>query len=613
MSKQQTVGKPIILLYQKYLVSKRSNKMAEESSTEVFVYTEGVIVPDDVVRVRIHPSVTVIPAGLFQQNIHLEEVELCEGLLEIGHNVFNGCTSLKHINIPSTLTKVGWYAFWKCRNLEELELPRGLRIVGVRAFSETNIKRFKVPSTVRRIELFAFENCRKLQQVELSEGLQFIGSHVFENCALLKHITIPNTVTCIGEKAFYGCKSFRKFRAPILTAIPPKAVCVCTGMFSVELPEDVVRVKEAAFALCTSLRNIAISSDTIIEELVFGGCTSLQQLFDTEINITNALKHRFDNLPIHKMIYYQSYNNVTVDQLNNATNMRSGQRRSLRSKLDPTGSQRDCLGMTPLHILACSTFQNIELYRVLIKKYPENLITKDRWGALPLLYAMWGDAPDEILQIFVESYRSLYPDYQLDWTEMLETLSKTKALDSIQKLLDLHGTSFPDRTLDLNSLLDELKSRNVSRGQERDDSDGTTINGRSVSECIFRCLVKHSLAERISAIGPRQWRGALINLIDNDSFLFAFYDHRNGTPKGWYDHFTSELSEHETRYQELKEATAMIELALWKNKMSDHCQERNEKRRIKKMKVEESAIRVECRVNCGANIVIEHALPFLIG
>ena len=138
------------------------------------------------------------------------------------------------------------------------------------------------------------------------------------------------------------------------------------------------------------------------------------------------------------------------------------------------------------------------------------------------------------------------------------------------------------------------------------------INDRK-SECIFRYLVKCSLAERISAIGPRRWRDAIINDIDNDPFTFDFYDTRNGYPKRWYDYFTSALNEHETEYHKLKEATAMIELALWKKKMSDHCLESNEKRRIKKMKVEEADLRKQCRVNCGANIIIEHVLPFLTG
>ena len=59
--------------------------MAEDSSNnaDVFVYTEGSVVPHDVVRVRVHPSVTVIPEKAFQRREKLVEVELCDGLLEI--------------------------------------------------------------------------------------------------------------------------------------------------------------------------------------------------------------------------------------------------------------------------------------------------------------------------------------------------------------------------------------------------------------------------------------------------------------------------------------------------------------------------------------------------
>ena len=59
--------------------------MADDSSTnntEVFVYNEGAVVPEDVVRVRVHPSITKISNELFKERKKLEEVELCEGLLQ---------------------------------------------------------------------------------------------------------------------------------------------------------------------------------------------------------------------------------------------------------------------------------------------------------------------------------------------------------------------------------------------------------------------------------------------------------------------------------------------------------------------------------------------------
>jgi hypothetical protein len=147
------------------------------------------------------------------------------------------------------------------------------------------------------------------------------------------------------------------------------------------------------------------------------------------------MQHRFDGLPIHSIVYYQSYNQGVLQNLIAAINMRSGQGRTLISKVDPTGNHQDCLGMTPLHILTCSTVHNLELYRLVLDNYPANLITEDRWGALPLLYAFWGAAPDEIIQFLFESYQSLYPGYVFNWTMMVETMWRSDtANQSIENL-----------------------------------------------------------------------------------------------------------------------------------------------------------------------------------
>jgi len=92
--------------------------------------------------------------------------------------------------------------------------------------------------------------------------------------------------------------------------------------------------------------------------------------------------------------------------------------------LHPTGNLRDCLGMTPLHILSCSSVHDLELYCVIVEKYPTNLITEDRWGALPILYLFWGAAPSEIIQFFLASYQSLFPGHVFNWTMMVETMGR---------------------------------------------------------------------------------------------------------------------------------------------------------------------------------------------
>jgi hypothetical protein len=65
----------------------------------------------------------------------------------------------------------------------------------------------------------------------------------------------------------------------------------------------------------------------------------LQLLFgDSNAAIIRELQHRFDGLPIHRIVYYQSYHQGVLQKLIAAINLRSGQHRTLRSKLDPTGN-----------------------------------------------------------------------------------------------------------------------------------------------------------------------------------------------------------------------------------------------------------------------------------
>ena len=313
-------------------------------------------------------------------------------------------------------------------------------------------------------------------------------------------------VYSIGHSAFCH-NQFTNFRVPpLITTIPDSQFCYCDNVFSVELPESIVSISgEMAFHDCYSLRNIAIpmGADVIqsesrhsmgktFGECVYPGRTDLNQVLGPDDGpIINALKHRFDNLPIHKIIYYQSYNDVSADQL--------------ISVLDDSGKEQDCLGMTPLHILACSTVQNFKLYQVLVTNYPDSLITEDRWGALPLLYAIWGNAPRDVVQFLAESYQSIHPNYQLNWPKIVETLGlgdrHCKAGNfhnkkNIQNLIVLQKNSFPDQSIDWAATLEAICS--------------TPGYGRT-SDDTFRFIIQCSILSRVNSIGIRQFRTAIMN------------------------------------------------------------------------------------------------------
>ena len=103
--------------------------------TEVFVYTGrqgGKYVPRDVVRVRVDPSVMSIPAEAFCGRMKLTDVELCEGLVEIGDDAFRWC-SITKIIIPASLRRINDSAFYNSVQCP-IHLHDGIESIGNWAF-----------------------------------------------------------------------------------------------------------------------------------------------------------------------------------------------------------------------------------------------------------------------------------------------------------------------------------------------------------------------------------------------------------------------------------------------------------------------------------------------
>jgi hypothetical protein len=482
------------------------------TDAEVFIYT-GNDVPQDVVRVRVDPSVTSIPDQAFYERIMLAEVELCEGLVEIGEDAFGHCGhSITKINIPNSLRRIGNCAFH---------------------------------SSLRRCP------------IHLHDGIESIGEYAFARCI------------------------FTNFRVPpLITVILHGVLSICKSIFSVEISDNVTEIRDYAFYNCYCLRNVAFPPNAVIDNDILSKATDLLQLFGSIAEIIRNLKLRFDRLPIHSLVYYQSYNQGVLQSLIAAVNMRSG-----RFWVDPTGNQRDCLGMTPLHILTCSSVHDLELYRVIIDNYPANLIIEDRWGALPLLYAFWGGAQAEVIQFLLKSYQSLYSDHVFNWTMMVETMGRCDTpTERIDNLLHVQQTLFPEQPIDWEYLLDKFA-----------EPSECSFPGRSFLERM-RFLFMCGLSSRVEALAFKLWRDFVTNMICTSTF-----DMRQDNSVILHE-IRCKLVHFDGKLLNLKEVTTILELALWKMNKNDH----------QDMATHDSNIQSQDRVTCGADVVIGHVLPFLI-
>jgi hypothetical protein len=121
-----------------------SARADDEAGT--FVYVEGAIVPDDVVRLIVDPSVVVVPPAACEGRTRLAEIRFPDGgqLREIQHRAFANCTALSGpLRIPSSVKILHEGAFEYCTSLTEVMLQDGLE----------------------EIRNFAFRGCTSLRQV----------------------------------------------------------------------------------------------------------------------------------------------------------------------------------------------------------------------------------------------------------------------------------------------------------------------------------------------------------------------------------------------------------------------------------------------------------------
>ena len=463
-----------------------------------------------------------------------------------------------------------------------------------------------------------------LRRVVLPDGLRRIGRHAFRKLVSLERIDLPDSVDEIEPDAFADC-AFTNFRVPAaMTQFDIVIFPSPNSLVSVEVPEGVVLVTHDPVGPIWSwnaeldvLRNVAIPPGCLVEPNLFGKFTGLwaallpPDVIDDYESINDAcasLQRRFEGLPIHGICYRQCHQDAAtvMRDMRREINpwLPSSRNSRFLGRLNETGRRRDCLGMTPLHILACSSRHDIEMFRLVVGKYPENLVTEDCWGDIPLLYAFWCDAPDEVIRYLVECYTSMHPEYVLDWGGMIRALGEGRAPPSrVRNLLDAHRRCPP--------ATHARDFRDVVSGLARShDTRVSTLRRPRTSSETFRFLLRDVVSRRIDSCGIGRWRVELANAVD-DFNLFRLSD------DDW-ERRTRVVYAGLDMCESLKESAAILELALWKARIRGEGGDcggggGGGGRCGKKTRLDRGTIgrRERCRINCGADVVVRNVLIYL--
>ena len=182
-----------------------------------------------------------------------------EGVEFLGHGAFSECKNMNGtLTLPSTLKRLGDIegdgrgVFWTCGFVGELQLPDGLEQIGRNTFDGCSglYGELRLPNNLKRLGYGAFANCKNLSgSLEIPQGVINIPENCFNGCWLGGTLTLHDGITTIGSAAFANNGFKGELRLPIeLEVISELTFYNCDFSGQLVLPESLRVIGDRAFA-----------------------------------------------------------------------------------------------------------------------------------------------------------------------------------------------------------------------------------------------------------------------------------------------------------------------------------------------------------------------------
>ena len=177
--------------------------------------------------------------------------------------------------------------------------------------------------------------------------------------------------------------------------------------------------------------------------------------------------------------------------------------------------------------------------------------------------------------------------------------------ENIENLLRVKQMHFPEQPLDWEYLLHKFAFPTKH-----------SFGGLPFEEQM-KYLVTCGLSTHVEALPFKVWRGCISNMIQNSNFS-SHGDYQNSNFENYGDNLDilrkiqTKLAHFEVELPKLKEVTTILELAMWKVRMHENDLQDTMNHQLKKLKTDKSSSRQQCRVTCGADVIISNVLPYII-
>lgn len=253
-------------------------------------------------EIIIPESVKDIETTIFANCRKLQKVQILTKQIDgIPDNTFDGCSSLKEVNLPSSVKYLGKSAFYDTQSLEQLDIPSSCTEIGSNCFYYSGLTYIKIPDGVTELKGEMFANCNNLETVDLPQTLSNFDKKAFYGCSKLKVINIPNGITEISSQCFSYCISLAEVIFPnTLKCINTDAFSNCSSLKRICIPEGTTLVDSQAFYGCYISELSLPSTLQKIGGWAFG-ISELQELILPEA-LTEIGSYAFDDCIIPKVV-----------------------------------------------------------------------------------------------------------------------------------------------------------------------------------------------------------------------------------------------------------------------------------------------------------------------
>lgn len=109
-------------------------------------------------------------------------------VMVVGDNVFKGHPEIESITFPDAVTDLGEFVFDGCTNLRTIKLPSQLTNLWGATFARSGLEEVEFPALVQTIPPYAFKDCKKLKRIICGINMKKIYAWAFDGCDELSEI-----------------------------------------------------------------------------------------------------------------------------------------------------------------------------------------------------------------------------------------------------------------------------------------------------------------------------------------------------------------------------------------------------------------------------------------